>query len=414
MKTFTVNLGKNAPQLLNDPEHEEIKYFDVLLTFKEAAKLEPGNANVRLPKRNARTIKAMLNTVENAPQQFHLKNRGITYHCLNAELKNGELTISIPEREGANDPNKFGILDGGHTKNVIDQVVEHLEQYKNITGWAIPFVRVRFLVNIPENMLPAVVEGLNTSLQVKETSLSEYRNEFEWYKETLRKLGWKPDTTSYKEGVNKDWNITEINQRATLFLKSVWLQKQPIDVYKSSGRALRMFLRDSMKEEYEKLENVLIDAVTFPEFITSRLDQSGLLEGKVIERMEFVKRLKKPERRVNTDYPTRIRLNDGITLPMAAAFRELLHMEDGKYSWEVPYQEVFELVKEELVNVMVKRLKAVGLKISSLANDQGYWYDCQNIVLRGKERYKNGERAPKGDPRQMSYEEVEEPAEEAV
>lgn len=392
--TFKLDLGKNIPQQLTDPEHGDVKYFDVLVTFREAAKLVQGNANVRLPKKNARTIKAMLETVEKSPGQFHLRNRGITYHCLTAKIDENkkELSVSVPTNATRKDNKKFGILDGGHTFATIQEVMERIEEFKGITNWAIPFVRIRFLVNIPEDVLPSVVEGLNTSVQVKETSLSEYRNEFEWYKKTLLNHGWKPDTVSYREGESREWSVAEVNQRASCFLKSVWLTTQPINMYKSIGRALRMYLREDMQDEYMKLEDVLTDVVTLPEFIQSRLSASGLLEGKVIERMGFVKRLKKEETRVNTKYPSKVRLNDGILLPMSAAFRELLTIRDGKYEWEVSFEDVYDLVQEELFNVMIKRLKQVNTKVSALASDQGYWYDCQAIVLRGKERIKDGER----------------------
>src|SRR6266487_5525078 len=66
---------------LKDPSRSDVYHLEVFLPFIEAVKLDRGNANVRPPSTHKTAYKAMVETVENSPDIFHVKNRGITYFC---------------------------------------------------------------------------------------------------------------------------------------------------------------------------------------------------------------------------------------------------------------------------------------------------------------------------------------------
>src|SRR5437867_11804338 len=106
---------------LSDPVNPATFHMEALLPFTEAVKLERGNANVRPPSEKKPPFKAMMETVADDPEVFHLKNRGITYLCGRFEFDNStrKLTIHIPHipRERYQDDGvvKFGIADGGQT-----------------------------------------------------------------------------------------------------------------------------------------------------------------------------------------------------------------------------------------------------------------------------------------------------------
>jgi len=127
-RTIALNLRDNEHcKRLRDPFSQSLYHLETLLPFSEAAKLERGNANVR-PPADRKPLKNMLETVKEAPQSFHLKNRGITYLCERFEFDNAKrsLTVTIPkgnlddlEESGT----KFGIGDGGELQAPLARVV---------------------------------------------------------------------------------------------------------------------------------------------------------------------------------------------------------------------------------------------------------------------------------------------------
>src|SRR5882724_8920059 len=136
---------------LSEPINPATFHMEALLSFTEAAKLDRGNANVRPPSEKKPPFKAMIDTVTDDPEVFHLKNRGITYLCDRFEFDNAnrKLTIQIPhiprDRYQEDGVTKFGIADGGHTFKVIEQVISNIDDYRQLENWQEPFVRVHFL-----------------------------------------------------------------------------------------------------------------------------------------------------------------------------------------------------------------------------------------------------------------------------
>src|SRR6266516_3838406 len=120
-KTFLLSVRDNEHcKRLSDPITRSIFHLEALLPFSEAAKLERGNANVRPASEIKRPYKDMLKTVDEKPETFHLKNRGITYLCDRFEFENSMKRITVhipnvpPDRCDDDTSPPFGIADGGH------------------------------------------------------------------------------------------------------------------------------------------------------------------------------------------------------------------------------------------------------------------------------------------------------------
>jgi hypothetical protein len=136
----------------------------------------------------------MVETVENDPATFHLKNRGIIYRCEKFEFDNTSrsLRVTVPDltpeqfEDLENGDPRFGIADGGHTFEVIQQTVVRKNELAEREGWTEPFVRVHFLAGVSDEVeLEQVVEALNVSSQVQQFTLDEYQNKFDDLKEAL-------------------------------------------------------------------------------------------------------------------------------------------------------------------------------------------------------------------------------------
>ena len=378
---------------LNDPADAGLFHLETWLPFSEAVKLEHGNANVRPASERKKPYKDMLDTVETSPSTFHRKNRGIIYLCEKFEFDNGKhvLRVTVPNIPAhelddlENGDPKFGIADGGHTFSVIEQTVARANELSEREGWTEPFVRVHFLAGqaFESGELEQVVEALNTSSQVQQYTLDEYQNKFDELKEALKKGGFDPELIAFRENEEKDWEVREVIQRLACFLKDRWKSIQPSSMYKSKGKALDLYTSDASRDEFRKLYDVAADVVTLPEFIQSEFSRGDAVKGRKFGKVRAVKTLKKPYTPPGTTYTTDHQMDLAASLPIAAAFRELLEVNGDRYYWKVDYKEVFKVAAEELYRALLNKVKTAKA-VNSLGADTEYWTQCSNIVLRAR------------------------------
>lgn len=367
---------------LKDPSGG-ITHLESLLSFSEAVKLKIGNANVRPPEQKKKPFRAMLETVEFSPQTFHLKNRGITYICsdIKYDEKNGNVTVTIPSKEDDNE--RFGIADGGHTFEVVHQTIrdERDKRFEAMTRWVMPHVRVHFLATTNHEDIEPIVEALNTSLQVQQYTLDEYQNKFEALKVALERNGFDPGLVAWRENEDKEWHVIEIIQRLACFLKDRWVGEQPISMYKSKGKALKLFTNEDTRDEFRQLFPVIKEIITLPEYIQHELSKGGIVNARSLGKLKCVKVLKRTDERPGTDYTTDHKIDLAALLPMASGFRELLVKQGSDFAWKVPLKEVFDQAIPDLYNLLTDRVALVN-QSNQLASDISFWAGCANIILR--------------------------------
>lgn len=373
---------------LADPISKSTFHMEVMLPFTEARKLDPGNANVRPFSEQKRPFREMLETVDEAPETFHLKNRGITYLAQDFEFDNKakELTVSIPDipKTAYEDETApiFGIADGGHTWEVIGRTILRLEELQQKNGWSEPFVRVHFMSGeTVQDAVGDIVEALNTSSQVQAYTLDEYQGKFDELKEALKDSGFDISLIAFRENESKEWNVVEIIRRLACFLKERWQEVPPTSMYKSGNKALGLYVNESSCVEFRRLYSVIKDVVTLPEYIQHQLSQGGVIENKKLGNVRRVRVLKKPESRPGTSFPTRHFLDMAALLPMASAFRELLVLRGDRYQWRLSPYDVFPKCAEQLYKVLLSRGSKAKI-ISHLGSDAEYWGACAQIVMR--------------------------------
>jgi len=380
---------------LKDPKKEgALFHLEAWLPFSEAAKLERGNANVRPPSESKKPFRAMVETVENDPTSFHLKNRGIIYLCEKFEYDNSRkaIRLTIPDvkpteiEDLEDDEPRFGITDGGHTHEVVRQTVARANELAEQDGWSEPFVRVHFLAGtgIGSGEIEEVVEALNTSSQVQQYTLDEYQNRFDDLKTALKDSGFDVSLIAFRENEDKEWEIREIIQRMACFLRERWKTVQPTQMYRSKGRALDLFTNQDSKEEFRRLFPVVTDVITLPEFIQSELSRGEAVKGKRFGALRAVKTLKKPYTRPGTVFETDHLMDLAASLPLAAALRELLELKGDTYHWRLDPKEVFRRCAEDLYKALVSRIRSAR-SVNALGADTEYWIHAVNIILRTKD-----------------------------
>lgn len=377
---------------LNDPADAGLFHLETWLPFSEVVKLDRGNANVRPASERKKPFRDMVTTVEDSPSTFHRKNRGIIYLCDKFEVdnKNKVLRVTIPNvdpkdfEDVENGEPKFGIADGGHTFEVIKQTIARANELSEREGWTEPFVRVHFLAGqaFESGELEQLVEALNTSSQVQQFTLDEYQNKFDELKDALQRGGFDPSVVAFRENEDKEWDVRDIVQRLACFLKERWKTTQPASMYRSKGKALDLYTNETSHDEFKKLYDVAADVVTLPEFVQSEFSKDTG-KGRKFGKVRAVKTLKKPLTPPGTQYVTEHEMDLAASLPIAAAFRELLELKGDRYYWKVDFREVFKVASEELYKTLLNKVRTTK-GLTALGADTEYWTQCANIVLRAK------------------------------
>jgi hypothetical protein len=97
-----------------------------------------------------------------------------------------------------------------------------------------------------------------------------------------------------------------------------------------------------------------------------------MIKGKRFGGLRAVKILKKPYTRPGTTYVTDHEMDTAASLPLAAAFRELLELKGDKYQWKLDPKAVLYRCAEELYKALVSRSRSAR-SINSLGADTEYW-----------------------------------------
>jgi hypothetical protein len=240
--------------------------------------------------------------------------------------KTANLTISL------RDPVLHGLLDGGHTYNILLEEREALETPQ--------YVRVEILEGFKPEDIPQLVDARNTSNQVRDQSLMNLSGEFDKLKKALAKAPYA-DLIAYKEyevlanGEQKPIDVRDIIAILTAFEREHFDDKtHPINAYRSKAACLQHF-KDHTKS-YQKIYPLASDILELYDLIqlqlpdlynTVRGGKFGHLtgvttyKGKHKARLEFIRK------------ESKYGVPAGFTYPILGGFRALIEEKGGRYIW---------------------------------------------------------------------------------
>src|SRR5207253_4357284 len=124
--TIELRISPKDIKRLDDP-HDDSRYaYECQVPVTEAAKLVIGSANPRKQDLGKPLSKDILRTLQTEPELFHLRNRGIWVAASRAEYDNQKQTLTLycPQ----NSDQRYGVVDGGHTKAIIDEFLRGLAE----------------------------------------------------------------------------------------------------------------------------------------------------------------------------------------------------------------------------------------------------------------------------------------------
>ena len=318
---------------LDDP-HDERRYsYEAQVPVTEAAKLIIGNANPRYQDTSRKIPQEIRESLDQTPELFHLKNRGIWVAARRAEYDNqsGVLKLFCPQT--ADEP--YGAVDGGHTLAVIREWMEATEATQPAKGSAsrdkVPYVKLHLMVGV-EDEVTDLAACLNRSAQLKEYTLANFRGQLRELEEAISKTHFS-DLVDYKELGDKPYDVLDVIQRLTLFCNGLFPAKQgrhPTIAYSSKSKCLDLFLQN--REEYLALKPILADCFVLPdqvERLLPEISSSGRFGGYTFATSRRKPKLEPslaavPPHEMVESWAKSYDVSAGVTFPLAAALRVLV------------------------------------------------------------------------------------------
>lgn len=341
----------------------------------------------------------IIKTMLESPIKFPHVNRGIT--LLVSDFKeidqtgHGQKAVVMT----LSDKNVHGICDGAHT--YLSGLYAKSEN-KTVAKRAWVFFRVR--KGMPTDLMAEVSEGLNTSLQVDERSIANFKELFEPIKSAMGD-SYGADKISYYQGdsgnitVVRIVGLIEMMNRIRFpgdkYLKVPALN--PISIYRNSGKVLtNQYDSDLQKPGFMSLIKLCPDILQLYSKIKrdiplifnknggkfgSNLANGFHCKSDVARALEFIDE--------KTYYPE---VPDGWIFPILSAFRGNLYMTDKYTRWIQPLDKVYPLVIDTLVTRTLR--EATGRKgqpPSEIGRDQVIFQSLMEYVGDAVERLENNQ-----------------------
>jgi hypothetical protein len=200
--------SRNYPDPLNKSTEGDPLHIEHHVLLSRAIDVPEGISKAPNPRAQGidkGIYKEVKKSLENADDlTFHLKNKGITILAQQVEYSADKRNAIIYLREGD------GIADGAHTYEII------LKAKEESTCPEGQYVKFEILTGVPQGMGADITGGLNTSVQVDDTSLMDLKKEFVWIKDTLINTKFS-QRISYKQNEEGAYDIREILGLMTIF-----------------------------------------------------------------------------------------------------------------------------------------------------------------------------------------------------
>jgi hypothetical protein len=329
--------------------------------------------------------KAMEQTIVEKSEDFVFANRGSTIVAEKVDFdpKTGNVEIHIT------DPENQGLADGATTDAVIAKVQTQLAReilerkdasYVDLlqSGKKIPEIlanarlHLEVIVGLDDRArLANLVQGRNTSRQVRGWSMSDFRGEFEWIKDIVEAAG-SPfiGKIGYEENSGKDITILDILSIITLFHPEFddtdeGQERAPVIAYANKGRMDSRLADDKLRAGYKELAPLVVDILKLHDYVYQNFEQAydavfGV-RAKLGRREGVESRLMgEPYELPLTGLKSNYVLPAGFIFPVLASLRALVYRRAGKIAWRRDPFEFFTKHGKKLVGELMDQVDAHG------------------------------------------------------
>ncbi len=310
-------------------------YFAVVDTSQLPDLSDWRRINVRDPKLKGAVPNAIRESLGSKPDMFVFMNRGLVLAVDKVSFDNKASTVTMK----LTNPAIHGLLDGGHTYNIVMEETPSLPQKQ--------YLRVEFLEGIDHEGIIDVVDARNTSNQVKDESLMNLSGEFNALKAALKgatyfnQIAFSEYETD-DEGNPKPLDVREIVAILTVFDRDHFDDSvHPIDAYRVKAQCLKRFKehQESYKKIYPLAQEMLalFDHVRYqlPDLYNTVRGVTGDVSGGKFGKLTGVSVYsgKRSQYLYYIGKNSKYGVPDGFTYPILGAFRALLAEKKGRYVW---------------------------------------------------------------------------------
>ena len=308
--------------------------------------------NVRDTQKRSDVFNAIVDTLQNSPEEMIFRNLGITIVSPFVEFDNKTNTVTVLFSDKA----KHGIANGGHTFAAIQHALS-TETIENAQ------VKVECIVGeIDHDWLVGIVDGRNRSRAVRDESLENLAKSYDSIKNVLTDPLYN-DRIAYSEyELNDDKKRKDISVREILSyvycLDNFDRNNHPTEAYSSKGAVVEYYADVDEKNEkrtyiLEKASKILPDILRLRDTIYKDLPRAynavGGLFGKLTSMgvtmhtdkprpMKFVKGT------MDMSYP------DAFVYPILASFRK--HVDHREWTWKDDPFVVWEKKKNDVASAV--------------------------------------------------------------
>ncbi len=359
-------------------------YFAVVDTAELPDLSDWRKINVRAPRLTGPVPEAIRDGFRSHPDTFTFMNRGLVLAVQKVEFDNQHSTLTIT----LSDPDLHGLLDGGHTYNIVMEETENLKEPR--------YIRVELLEGFNHEGILDVVDARNTSNQVKDQSLMDLAKRFNPLKEALgdvsfaRKIAYKEYETDEQDNP-KPISIRDVIAILTTFDRDHFNDSlHPIMSYNSKGACLKHF--EEYPLSYEKIFPLAADFLQLYDHVKQELPglynnvrgQEGNVTGGKFGKLTGVKVYdgKHSAPLYFIDKTTKYGIPDGFVYPVVGAFRALLEEKNGRYVWGKG-QKPLELLKGDLGLKLANTIGTFALdnqNPSKVGKSTLVWQNCYQLA----------------------------------
>lgn len=329
---------------------------------------------------------------------FPIINRGLVISAKDVHWDNRENILTIE----LDDADIHGLIDGGHTYLQLDRYKSKDAEMKRLIEPQ--YVKVEILSGLDRAKMVDIVDGRNTSTQVKQQSLEELKDTFQGIKDAVKKQNYA-HLISYAEHevyqdaegkeVKKPIPIYDILKALTCFDKSSFNDfNHPVNVVMRDAKVLDHFKNNLKKVEpiYPILHDILKLWDTIGRDFVSCYRNAGGQAYKIGQGDErHFKKLKKGAHKMYfLDDKAEWWFADSLRYPALAAFRAALGKKGDAYRWDAgiePCSFFTQVVGAKLTKVICGSLLETQ-DPHRTSKTESVWQSCydavENAILKQK------------------------------
>lgn len=352
------------------------RYF-VLTKVTDLPKDLPSETNPRKQNLKTSVAKKIRSGLlgEDTGQLFHLLNRGLLISAESVRFDNQTnlLTISLPNSD------KHGLVDGGHTYEIIKSEIENLpfDQY----------VTMEIMTGI-EDDFQEIAGARNTSVAVKDKSLAELEGKLDVIHTLVKGLPFE-HAINYVEFDDKDIDVLDVISILTIFHNDIHKSgTHPISCYSGKSSTLSIYLKQP--NSYLKLRDVVSDIFKLHDHIKrtmwdvykttggdlGKLKEIGYKKGLDKFPLYYSPKIDGEFERIKYEIPA------GFVYPILGAMRFILKTgKNGAYEWSTdPIKFYDKHIAVPLIGLTMEASKELGRNPMAVGKSVRHWNGLFNQV----------------------------------